>query len=88
MKTAERIFAEKLLHIKAVMVQPHNPFLWAQGWKAPMYNDHRKTLSYPALRSFIKVELARVIQRTSASSTPLPASPPAPSPREPSWPTC
>lgn len=62
MKTAERIFAEKLLHIKAVMVQPHNPFLWAQGWKAPMYNDHRKTLSYPALRSFIKVELARVIQ--------------------------
>ena len=62
MKILEKIFAEKLLHIKAIMIQPDNPFLWAQGWKAPFYNDHRKTLSYPQLRSFIKVELARVIQ--------------------------
>lgn len=61
MKTLERIVAEKLLKIKAVKLQPANPFTWASGWKSPIYCDNRKTLSYPAVRSFIKVELARVI---------------------------
>ena len=61
MKTLERLVAEKLLKIKAVKLQPANPFTWASGWKSPMYCDNRKTLSYPAVRSFIKLELARVI---------------------------
>lgn len=62
MKVLEKIFAEKLLRIKAIKLQPANPFTWASGWKSPFYCDNRKTLSYPALRSFVKVELARVIQ--------------------------
>ena len=61
MKTLESLVAEKLLKIKAVKLQPANPFTWASGWKSPIYNDNRKTLSYPAVRSFIKLELARVI---------------------------
>ena len=61
MKTLERLVAEKLLKIKAVKLQPANPFTWASGWKSPIYNDNRKTLSYPSVRSFIKLELARVI---------------------------
>ncbi|GHT31194.1 orotate phosphoribosyltransferase [Bacteroidia bacterium] len=61
MKTLERLVAEKLLKVKAVKLQPANPFTWASGWKSPIYCDNRKTLSYPNVRSFIKLELARVI---------------------------
>ena len=32
MKTLERLFAEKLLKIKAIKLQPANPFTWASGW--------------------------------------------------------
>jgi orotate phosphoribosyltransferase len=35
--------------------------VWASGWNSPIYTDNRKTLSYPELRSFIKVELCRLI---------------------------
>jgi orotate phosphoribosyltransferase len=62
MKKLERIVAEKLLKIKAVKLQPSNPFTWASGWKSPIYCDNRKTLSYPELRNFIKLELARLIR--------------------------
>jgi len=61
MKTLEGIVAEKLLKIKVVKLQPANPFTWASGWKSPIYCDNRKTLSYPAVRNFIKLELARII---------------------------
>jgi len=62
MKKLERIVAAKLLKIKAVKLQPSNPFTWASGWKSPIYCDNRKTLSYPNLRNFIKLELARLIR--------------------------
>jgi orotate phosphoribosyltransferase len=61
MKILEKYVAEKLLKIKAIKLQPLNPFTWASGWKSPIYCDNRKTLSYPAIRSYIKIELARVI---------------------------
>ncbi|MEG2158067.1 MAG: orotate phosphoribosyltransferase [Bacteroidaceae bacterium] len=61
MKTLEKIFAEKLLNIKAIKLQPENPFTWASGWKSPFYCDNRKTLSYPELRNFVKLEICRVI---------------------------
>lgn len=61
MKTLEQILAQKLLKIKAIKLQPANPFTWASGWKSPIYCDNRKTLSYPETRSFIKIELARQI---------------------------
>ncbi|MBO5025610.1 MAG: orotate phosphoribosyltransferase [Bacteroidaceae bacterium] len=61
MKTLEKIFAAKLLKIKAIKLQPDNPFTWASGWKSPFYCDNRKTLSYPELRNFVKTEICRVI---------------------------
>jgi orotate phosphoribosyltransferase len=61
MKTLEQLMASKLLKIHAVKLQPANPFTWASGWKSPIYCDNRKTLSYPLLRNFIKLELARII---------------------------
>lgn len=61
MKTVERLLAEKLLKISAIKLQPENPFVWASGWNSPIYTDNRRTLSYPEVRTFIKVELCRVI---------------------------
>ena len=61
MNTLETIFAAKLLDVKAIKLQPDNPFTWASGWKSPFYCDNRKTLSFPALRSFVKIELARLV---------------------------
>ena len=61
MRTLEQILANKLLKIKAIKLQPANPFIWASGWKSPIYCDNRKTLSHPQLRNFIKLELARTI---------------------------
>lgn len=61
MNTLEKIFAEKLLKIKAIKLQPENPFTWASGWKSPFYCDNRKTLSYADLRTFVKTELTRLL---------------------------
>lgn len=61
MKHLDLILAEKLLKISAIKLQPENPFTWASGWNSPIYTDNRKTLSYPEVRSFIKVELSRII---------------------------
>ncbi len=61
MKKLESLVAERLLKIKAVKLQPSNPFTWASGWKSPIYCDNRKTLSYPSLRNLIKLEISRVI---------------------------
>ena len=61
MSQLEKIFAEKLLNVKAIKLQPEQPFTWASGWLSPFYCDNRKTLSFPALRNFVKIELARII---------------------------
>lgn len=61
METVARLLAEKLLKISAIKLQPNNPFTWASGWNSPIYTDNRKTLSYPEVRTFIKVELCRMI---------------------------
>jgi orotate phosphoribosyltransferase len=53
--------AGELLRIKAVKLQPQQPFTWASGWKSPIYCDNRKTLSYPAIRTFIRQAYCEVI---------------------------
>lgn len=53
--------AEFLLQIKAIKLQPANPFTWASGWKSPIYCDNRKTLSYPTIRTFIRQAYSEVI---------------------------
>lgn len=61
MKSLESLLAEKLLKISAIKLQPEIPFTWASGWNSPIYTDNRKTLSYPEVRSFIKIEMCRLI---------------------------
>lgn len=55
--------AQLLLQINTIKVQPSNPFSWASGWKAPIYCDNRKILSYPAARSFIRDQFVQVIRQ-------------------------
>ena len=62
MEATKKLFAEKLLNVKAIKLQPANPFTWASGWKSPIYCDNRKTLSFPNLRTFVKIELCHAIQ--------------------------
>ncbi len=61
MDILKKEFASKLLKIKAIKLQPNNPFTWASGWKSPFYCDNRKTLSYPELRNFVKLEICHAI---------------------------
>ena len=37
----DNILAEKLLKIKAIKLQPSDPFTWASGWTSPFYCDNR-----------------------------------------------
>lgn len=61
MKTLEKITAEQLLKLKAIKLQPSNPFTWASGWKSPIYCDNRKLMSYPDTRNFLKIQFSRII---------------------------
>jgi orotate phosphoribosyltransferase len=59
---AEQQVAEFLLQIKAIKLQPNNPFTWASGWKSPIYCDNRITLSHPTARTYIRQQLTQLIQ--------------------------
>ena len=61
MDNLKKAFASKLLKIKAIKLQPNNPFTWASGWKSPFYCDNRKTLSYPELRNYVKLEIVHAV---------------------------
>lgn len=61
MDQLEQKIAQSLLQIKAIKLQPANPFTWASGWKSPIYCDNRKTLSYPEIRNFIKESFSNVV---------------------------
>lgn len=54
--------SEFLLQIKAIKLQPNNPFTWASGIKSPIYCDNRKILSYPKIRTFIRQEMVKVLE--------------------------
>lgn len=42
--------AHHLLQIKAIKLNPANPFTWASGIKSPIYCDNRVVLSHPPVR--------------------------------------
>jgi orotate phosphoribosyltransferase len=54
-------FAARLLQIKALQINTHQPYQWASGWFSPVYCDNRKVLSHPHLRDFVKSELANMV---------------------------
>ena len=61
MDNTEKTIAKFLMQIKAIKLQPANPFTWASGWKSPIYCDNRKTLSYPEIRNYIRDHFATLV---------------------------
>jgi len=61
-KNTAKKTAELLLQINAIKLKPENPFTWASGWKSPIYCDNRILLSYPAIRNYIKDEMAKQVE--------------------------
>ncbi|MED4532620.1 orotate phosphoribosyltransferase [Metabacillus fastidiosus] len=59
--------AKQLLEIKAIYLQPNNPFTWSSGLKSPIYCDNRLTLSYPKIRSEIAEGLVKLIKQHFSS---------------------
>jgi len=62
MEALQKEVAKKLLAINTIKIQPDSPFTWASGWKAPIYCDNRKVLSYPETRTFIYKQFAKIIK--------------------------
>ncbi len=58
----EKQVAKYLLDIKAVKLQPEQPFTWASGWHSPIYTDNRKTLSYPEVRKYLVAQFVEKIK--------------------------
>lgn len=54
--------AELLLQIKAIKLQPNDHFTWASGWNSPIYCDNRTVLSYPKIRTYLRENLAKIIE--------------------------
>jgi orotate phosphoribosyltransferase len=50
-----------LLQVKAVKLNPREPFTWASGIRSPIYCDNRVTLSYPRIRTYIRQAFVNLI---------------------------
>ena len=59
--TISQEVAHHLLRIQAIRLRPDQPFTWASGWKSPIYCDNRITLSFPAVRTYIRQEFCNAI---------------------------
>jgi orotate phosphoribosyltransferase len=62
MDTAHLI-AHKLLEINAIKINLEDPFIWASGWRSPIYCDNRKALAYPGIRRLICDAYTAAIQK-------------------------
>ena len=62
-------FAQQLLEVQCIKLQPTQPFTWASGWLSPFYCDNRKTLAYPHVRTFVKDQLAAMIRQQYPEAT-------------------
>ncbi|MCA0174371.1 orotate phosphoribosyltransferase [Bacillus sp. RAR_GA_16] len=60
--------AKALLEIKAVSLQPNNPFTWSSGLLSPIYCDNRLTLSYPNVRKEIARGLVAMVKEKYANA--------------------
>ena len=50
-----------LISINSIKINLKNPFVWASGWKSPIYCDNRISLSYPEIRDNITTQLVNKI---------------------------
>jgi len=61
-KNTAKKTAELLLQIKAIKLNPNDPFTWASGWKSPIYCDNRVTLSHVQIRTYIREHISKIIE--------------------------
>ena len=54
--------AELLLKLKAIKLNPSDPFIWTSGWKSPIYCDNRILLSDPKSRNIIANYFSEIIK--------------------------
>ena len=54
--------SEILLKLNAIKLSPNKPFIWASGWKSPIYCDNRIILSHPKSRSSITNFFVEIIK--------------------------
>jgi orotate phosphoribosyltransferase len=57
-----RSLARALLDINAVALQPHDPFAWSSGLRAPIYCDNRRTLAHPPVRRAVAEGFTRIVR--------------------------
>ena len=62
MESVEKAVAKSLMDIKAVMLRPDQPFVWASGWHSPIYCDNRRILSFPEIRQNVCTWMADIIK--------------------------
>ena len=55
--------AELLLKLKAIKLNPSDPFVWTSGWKSPIYCDNRILLSDPKSRNIIANYFSEIIKK-------------------------
>ena len=63
MQSVEKATAKALMDIKAVMLRPDQPFVWASGWHSPIYCDNRRILSFPEIRQNVCTWMADIIKK-------------------------
>jgi orotate phosphoribosyltransferase len=57
-----RTTARSLLQVKAVKLSPQDPFTWTSGIKSPIYCDNRITLSFHAIRTYMRQQFVHIIR--------------------------
>lgn len=62
------LIAEALLDIGAVLLRPHQPFVWTSGLKSPIYCDNRLTMSFPEVRELVAQGFVRLMERHFADA--------------------
>ena len=53
--------AEFLLQIKAIELNPGNPFHWSSGWRSPIYR-RQPSVVYPIIRTFLRERIAAAVE--------------------------
>ncbi len=54
--------AGELLKIESIKINLERPYLWASGWKSPIYCDNRLSLSFPSVRTLVKDSLVKLVK--------------------------
>jgi len=63
-RTYGTFLAKAAFELRAIRLQPDNPFTWASGYRMPIYNDNRQFLRSPEIRGTIAeafMKLAEVL---------------------------